>query len=467
MAMFKAWWSFVGQVLLLGAIIIGCIFLAAIGFQFLAKLQVWGVVIGVSLAVLMCFYAHVGGIFESNVRCVRINQVRLTLQGGPQETLRKAAWADLEFCRGRTLKAFVSENQHIEKRYGPGHRQRASPARSIPVLADLDHPGERFWALQNARLMRYMLSGYADVRVHVVKPKDVSPEVCHIFDRWQQLHVGVARSKSRELANALKGVELACEYPNYCQTGYKDLRVYFHAMKLADSKRRKTANVLPKQDGYTIDELEMHFEPLIREARLAWASKRVKKNGTSSSEKSGDAAQVDPGGGDSSSAAASAESGNGAADSALPSCEPMTSCGKGHPLRPWQQKTSSTCAACSTKIAKNEWVMVCDHKPACSWQACRRCAPRSMEEDEDDDAEDDGLCVCCLDNAAAMVMKNCGHLVFCADCCCSAVAYEAGAATTKHVTAQQHAKTKISCPICRQVSVAVPKRGYRKVVYKQ
>merc|ERR1712194_778242 len=84
-------------------------------------------------------------------------------------------------------------------------------------------------------------------------------------------------------------------------------------------------------------------------------------------------------------------------------------------------------------------------------------ARRSAVKQCDDDDPESVLCVVCLDFRAEMVMRACGHLVFCTRCCRRMVALKKGINNVKQVSSQQYSKVGLPCPVCRQVSVSVRK----------
>jgi len=137
-------------------------------------------------------------------------------------------------------------------------------------------------------------------------------------------------------------------------------------------------------------------------------------------------------------------------------------CKAGHELKPYRKRGASDCDMCQAKIPKGEWAMACVNYPICWWSACARCAP--LPEVAEDEAS---LCVCCLDDRATMVMKGCGHLIYCVKCGRSFVALALGiSAKSKALKQRQLEKTQVPCPVCRQVSCMAEKHLYTGTLYK-
>jgi len=77
-----------------------------------------------------------------------------------------------------------------------------------------------------------------------------------------------------------------------------------------------------------------------------------------------------------------------------------------------------------------------------------------------------GLCVYCLEQDAEMVMRGCGHLVFCATCRKRVVGHTLRATGVRSLTITELNKTKVPCPICRKTSFMMRRHEFKKTVYK-
>merc|ERR1712032_188410 len=78
-----------------------------------------------------------------------------------------------------------------------------------------------------------------------------------------------------------------------------------------------------------------------------------------------------------------------------------------------------------------------------------------------------GLCVCCLDARAVMVMLSCGLLVYCASCQRQAISLARNVAQPASLTKRQLMKWKVECPICRKASCIVHKDNFVGTTYVQ
>jgi len=66
--------------------------------------------------------------------------------------------------------------------------------------------------------------------------------------------------------------------------------------------------------------------------------------------------------------------------------------------------------------------------------------------------DDSELCIICLNARPEMIMKVCGHLVFCLPCCRRYVGLKKGLQSKKETKTSMCESTGVSCPICRSVS---------------
>mmetsp|Transcript_9159 Transcript_9159/g.15720 ORF Transcript_9159/g.15720 Transcript_9159/m.15720 type:complete len:449 (+) Transcript_9159:58-1404(+) len=73
-------------------------------------------------------------------------------------------------------------------------------------------------------------------------------------------------------------------------------------------------------------------------------------------------------------------------------------------------------------------------------------------EAELDSMDDSELCIICLERRPEMIMKVCGHLVFCLPCCRRYVGLKKGLQSKKETKTSMCESTGVSCPICRSVS---------------
>ena len=110
---------------------------------------------------LVAFLFWTGTVEDANnVQQIPMTKVELTLSGDELKKLEQFEYSCVKRGKGSTLEPFVERNKKLNKMYGPGHLVRASPTRAAPVLVDLEHPGERFWAIENSPVVRYGLLGY-------------------------------------------------------------------------------------------------------------------------------------------------------------------------------------------------------------------------------------------------------------------------------------------------------------------
>mmetsp|Transcript_129790 Transcript_129790/g.224237 ORF Transcript_129790/g.224237 Transcript_129790/m.224237 type:complete len:441 (+) Transcript_129790:88-1410(+) len=71
--------------------------------------------------------------------------------------------------------------------------------------------------------------------------------------------------------------------------------------------------------------------------------------------------------------------------------------------------------------------------------------------------DDSELCIICLNARPEMIMKGCGHLVFCLPCCRRYVGLKKGLQSKKDTPTSMCESTGVSCPICRRFSCMVRK----------
>lgn len=95
-------------------------------------------------------------------------------------------------------------------------------------------------------------------------------------------------------------------------------------------------------------------------------------------------------------------------------------------------------------------------------------SPSALSLDIDEEGkEEEGLCVACLDASATLVMRGCGHLVFCGTCRRRVVGVAKRTSNLKALTPRQLETTGVACPICRKTSYPVRQQDYKSIIFKQ
>ena len=76
------------------------------------------------------------------------------------------------------------------------------------------------------------------------------------------------------------------------------------------------------------------------------------------------------------------------------------------------------------------------------------------------------VCVCCLDQDAVLVGKQCGHVAWCRSCRRKAVWQHLGKNVSRRdLSSKQLERTKIACPICRKMTTLVePAQSIERIV---
>lgn len=438
--------------------------LAAIGGSYaIIQLRVFGVIIAVFVIFVILMTIRAGGFLDNlqNMRRVRMHQVILTLAPDELKKVQESEWAALVLFRGETLNTFIETNKKLARSWGPGSLVRASPTRAVPVIADLEHPGTKFWALENNGIVRWGQQGYVDVKIRLTDPRSVNPHVGDALHRWQQLRLRAARGDGRRVAYKLRSLTVSFIYPSYQYDGVlKMLEVRFH-QELARLPRGRNGRVPKPQEDLSIEELEEQFEVWLEEARQAEANKKRKAK-PAVQEEAATRHQSQVLSEEASPAEAAAVSHQISANKHETSKNCIDQkCKAGHELKAYRKRGAAVCDICEAKIPKGEWSMACVHYPICWWYACARCVPLPVPTEDEC-----SLCVCCLEESATMVMKGCGHLIYCAKCGRSFVALALGITVkSKALKQRQIENTRVPCPVCRQESCMAEKHMYTGTLY--
>ena len=139
------------------------------------------------------------------------------------------------------LERFVEANKKLARAWGPGSLPRASPTRAVPVLLDTCCGKLRWWALENSAIIRYSLQGYVDVRIHVVDPSSVTPEIAMVLRRWEDVRVRVAQANRSDVAKKLRGFEVVLKYKSYAHDAcLNKLAVLFESVETHFFHRKAT-----------------------------------------------------------------------------------------------------------------------------------------------------------------------------------------------------------------------------------
>jgi len=80
------------------------------------------------------------------------------------------------------------------------------------------------------------------------------------------------------------------------------------------------------------------------------------------------------------------------------------------------------------------------------------------EEEEEEEQEEEVECVCCFEEPAEFVFKNCGHLTYCKTC--------RNKALKRAANGKFRVSDALCCPLCRTESSVVPQSVYSGRVYK-
>lgn len=280
--------------------------------------------------------------------------------------------------RSRIISA-LSKNRLSEKNYGDRYDEiitttkknastqkfaRSDSGRAALVVADIEHPNDKFWALDNRTPVRCLLKGFPELRIRVVPLQQVNKELAQVANRWQALKAHLMQEGGSNLKKRLGLITPTFVYQHLKDDGrWRALQIRFRCasasspqhcqLKTFDEVEDALNAILQAEANSRLDKLKRREAEVLSKAEHESRNHSVIAALTSTDDVSRDAASAVI---------------NSFHDSRVLMCP------RGHEIKTSIKRVSDKCDCCSKVIQKGDQCMTCGNHPMCSWFMCSSCA---------------------------------------------------------------------------------------------